>query len=419
MSPSGTLDPQSQRNSILRRRLTAKGARDIFLGMLDESVKDATILFRMENLSLAVGARRGEPNKADVTIRVISETFFSRVLCYGNLGLGEAYMRGDFEIENGSLHDFLTILMRNRMNERVGKDVRVLLKIGAYRFANAVFGKEKNVQRHYDIGFDLFESFLDSRLVYSCGYANTSDDDLEQLQTSKLHRICRKLRLTPSDHLLDIGCGFGGLLMFAATEYAATGIGITISRDHFEMANAIVRGRGLSDRVRIELKDHLAIDGKFDRVVSVGMLEHVPRSEYKYYFRNIARILKPDGIGLVHAVSCNSSRNQHDPFIQKYIFPASNQPRLSEITGALERNHLAILDVENIIRHYRPTALWWLKRFQANQNKLNQQKYDRVFQRMWEYYLSCAIAAAGASDAAVFQVLFAKDYSGPIPLTRV
>jgi cyclopropane-fatty-acyl-phospholipid synthase len=418
MNLSGTLDPRSQRYSVLRG-LSAGSARSLFLNLLDESLKDATVLFRSENLEVAVGARRGEPHKADVVIRVIRETFFSRILCYGNLGLGEAYMDGDFEMENGRLHDFLIILLRNRLNERVGKDLRILLSVVALRLTNAFFGKEKNVQRHYDIGFDLFESFLDSRMVYSCGYAQTPEDDLEQLQTNKLHRICRKLRLTAGDHLLDIGCGFGGLLMFAATEYGVTGTGITISRDHVEVGNAIARERGLSDHVRIEFRDHLAVDGKFDKVVSVGMLEHVPRTEYKYYFRNIARVLKPDGIGLVHAIGCNSSRNLHDPFIQKYIFPASNQPKLSEITGFLERNRLAILDVENIIRHYRPTALSWLSRFQANRSELNQQKYNLVFQRMWEYYLSCAVAAASASDSAVFQVLFAKDYSGSIPLVRV
>ena len=193
----------------------------------------------------------------------------------------------------------------------------------------------------------------------------------------------------------------------------------SISRDHCERGNAFLHKHGLGNRVRIEFKDHRAMEGRFDKVVSVGMLEHVPRSEYRPYFRNIARVLKPNGIGLVHAIGCNSSRNEHDPFIQKYIFPASNQPKLSEIAGFLERNHLAILDVENVIRHYHPTALGWLNRFQSNKGTLHAQKYDGVFQKMWEYYLSCAAAAAVASDAAVFQVLFAKDYAGHMPLQRV
>ena len=384
--------------------------------MLDESIADAAIEFRSDGQAETVGARGSEP---DIVLGVLRERFYSRVLCYGNLGLGEAYMDGDFEMEKGSLHDFLIILLRNRVNQKVGKNPRVLARIAAYRVTNAFFGKHKNVQRHYDIGFDLFQSFLDSRLVYSCGYAETPQDDLEQLQTNKLHRICRKLKLKSGDQLLDIGCGFGGLLIFAATHYGVTGTGITVSRDHCERGNAMVAKHGLGDRVRIEFRDHRAIEGSFDKVVSVGMLEHVPRSEYKYYFRNIARVLKPDGVGLVHAIGCNAFTNEHDPFIQKYIFPASNQPKLSEMSSFLERNGLAILDVENIIRHYHPTALAWLQRFQANQGTLDEQRYDTAFRKMWEYYLSCAAAAAAASDAAVYQVLFAKDYAGPIPLQRV
>ena len=387
--------------------------------MLDTCLTDASVLFRTDDGETVVGVRPNQSREADIVVRVFRETFFSQVLCHGNLGLGEAFMAGDFEMEKGELYELLTILLRNRVNENVGKDARTLLKIAAYRVANALSGKQKNVQRHYDIGFDLFESFLDSRMVYSCGYANTPEDDLEQLQTNKLDRICRKLDLKAGDHVLDIGCGFGGFLAFAASEYGATGTGITISRDHCYRGNAILSKRGLSDRVRIEFRDHRAMEGRFDKVVSVGMLEHVPRSEYRHYFRNIARVLKPKGMGLVHAVGCNSPQNEHDPFIQKYIFPASNQPKLSEISSFLERNRLAIVDVENIIRHYHPTAVAWLNQFRSNKGKLDSQKYDSRFHKMWEYYLSCAAAAALASDAAVFQVLFTNDYAGPMRLQRV
>jgi cyclopropane-fatty-acyl-phospholipid synthase len=387
--------------------------------MLDESLTDGTICFRIGIEEFIVGRKRERVGEGRIVVRVFHERFFSAALCYGNLGLAEAFMNGDFELEEGSLHDFLTILLRNRLQQKLGKNPRILIRIAAYRLVNAIAGKQKNVQRHYDIGYDVFKTFLDARLVYSCGYANTPRDELEQLQANKLDRICRKLRLKSGDHILDIGCGFGGLLTFAATHYGVTGTGITISRDHYERGNELLARDGVSDRVQIEFRDHRSVEGQFDKVVSVGMLEHVPRSEYGHYFKNLARVLKPDGIGLVHAVGCNSFRNEHDPFIQKYIFPASNQPRLSEIAGFLERYGLAILDVENIIRHYYPTALSWLRRFQTNKEKLDIQKYDTGFRRMWEYYLSCAIAAAVASDAAVYQVLFAKDYGTHIPLQRV
>jgi cyclopropane-fatty-acyl-phospholipid synthase len=329
-------------------------------------------------------------------------------------------MDGDFSVEEGTLHEFLTILLRNRIDRKVRGDPRTALQVVRVQVANLLASRQwRFVQHHYDLGDDLFESFLDETMMYSCGYEQTPGDSLEQLQQNKLHRICRKLEMKQGDHVLDIGCGFGGLLIHAARHYGVTGVGITNSRRHCERGNENIARQGLADRIRLELRDHKTVAGRFDKIVSVGMMEHLPRKEYERYFALIHRALAPQGLGLVHAVGANAPTNDHDPFTQKYIFPGSGQVKLSEMAIHLEQQGLAIRDVENIIRHYHPTAKHWLTNFMQNQGRLDPARYDKTFMRMWEYYLQCCVAAALASDAAVYQVLFTKDYAAPMPMHRV
>ena len=395
-------------------------AQRLFIGLLDEHIHDASVRFRVNGDQFIVGQRRSQNGgSADVTVRVNHPRFFSRVLAAGNLGLGESYMNREFEMENGRLQDFLLVLLRNRFDRRIRVSAGAAIQILWQRILDSLRGKEDNIHRHYDTGDDLFQAFLDSNLVYSCGYAMDPDDDLEQLQKNKLERICRKLRLEPGQRVLDIGCGYGGLLIYAAKKYGIEGEGVTISRRHCAHGNKRVEQEGLGGRVAIRYGDFNKISGVYDRVVSVGMMEHVPRGEYDRYISKIAQVLTNDGLGLVHTLGANAAKNRHDPFFQKYIFPNSNQPRLSEITGKLEKHGLAILDVENMIRHYGYTVMRWQQRFLQNRDKLDPAKYDDRFMRMWEYYLGCGVAAAFASDSALYQVLFTKDYTAPIPLRRI
>lgn len=392
--------------------------RHYFLDLLDRHLEGRAV-FIVDGSPIQVG--RGRPGFAgiDATIRINDRRMFSRVLAAGNLGLGEAYMARDFEMVEGALEDFLILLLRSRLDEKLLRSPLAVLRILGTRIYDVLRGKQDNIKRHYDIGDDLFETFLDSSLTYSCGYALDPSDDVETLQHNKKERICQKLRLAPGERLLDIGCGYGGLLIHAAKHYGITGVGVTISRHHCDRGNANIARAGLADKIQIRFEDHLLLDGSFDKIVSVGMLEHVPRREYRRYFANIARMLSPTGYGLVHAIGCNGAVNHHDPFIQKYIFPGSNQPRLSEITENLEHSKLAIVDVENMVRHYALTARRWLEAFRKGADKLDPTKYDDTFRRMWEYYLACGIAGMTASDSALYQVLFTKDYAADLLLHRV
>ena len=394
----------------------ASAAERVFLELLDRHVEDARIRLTIRGETRSPG--RGAEGPA---IRIHDDRFFGRVLSGGNLGLGESYMDGDWDVEEGDIADFLTVLLRNRLDERVKGDAGTALKVLRVQFANLFRKKHWGLARfQYDQGDDLFEATLDRDwMMYSCGYVHTPEDTPEQMQAQKLERICRKLELRPGHHLLDIGCGFGGMLMYAAKHYGVTGVGITTSLRHCALGNQRLAHAGLADRVRLEVRDHRTVEGRFDRVVSIGMFEHLPRTEYNRFFKRVAAVLPRDGIGLLHVVGVNAAKNVHDPFIQKYALPGSGQPKLSELADCCERNGLAIRDVENMVRHYDYTVRGWLARFRENKHRLDQQKYDGRFQRMWEYYLSCAIAGARASNSTLYQLLFQRDYAAPMPLHRV
>ena len=389
-------------------------SKDVFLKLLD-----TTLNFSIDFIENGTTARAGfyREGPANFSIKINDPGFYRAVLSYGNLGLGESFMKKRFEMTEGSLEGLIEALLACKLDRKLRHHLKLGLKILPFRLLGSLRGKQSNVQKHYDAGLDLFSSFLDPSLTYSCGYAEKETDSLEQLQLNKFERICRKLDLKPGERLLDIGCGFGGMLRYAATRYSVQGLGITNSEDHYQTGNDRIRKAGLAHQIRIEKMDYTRATGIFHKIVSIGMLEHVPPAEYGRYFKTIHRLLDENGKGLVHFVGANAASNDHDYFIQKYIFPMSHQPRLSAIADTLERQGLAILDVENLIRHYGFTARQWLHNFRNNRSGLG--RYPDSFLNMFEYYLACCVAAANASDSALYQVLFMKNHRGDIPLRRV
>jgi cyclopropane-fatty-acyl-phospholipid synthase len=390
----------------------------VLLQVLDQSIQDASICFLHEGQASVVG-RSSIDGEADFVVEVRDPRFFSRVLGEGNLGLGECYMEGGFELRRGTLQDFLTVLCRNRIDRKIRGNLTLALKVLGIRLVNRLRGGMKNVQSHYDVGDDLFELFLDPTMAYSCGYVENEDDSLEQMQKNKFDRICRKLELKPGERLLDIGCGYGGLLIYAARNYGVLGYGVTTSEHHCARGQLNAARAGLSERVRIEFGDYRRVSEPFDKVVSVGMMEHLRPKEFGSYFEVIRRCLSEEGRGLVHCIGCNAPVLEHDPFIQKYIFPGSGQPKLSDMTHQLEQKGMPILDVENMARHYAYTVEHWLRNFRQNRHRLDAKRYDARFCRMWEYYLCAGIAAAWASDSALYQVLFCRNAASPMALHRV
>lgn len=386
----------------------------LFFGLVAGALSDEPLTFLCDGREYRYG-----PTGSPTVVRITHPDFFRRVLTRGNLGLGEAYMAGEFEIEQGSLGQLLVSLARSSVERHIRGNPRHALKLAGIYARNFFRGRYRNVQSHYDLGEDLFAAFLDESMAYSCGYVVSPDDGLADLQRQKFDRICRKLRLEPGERLLDIGCGFGGLLIHAATHYGVRGTGITISRHHHRTASAKVAAHGLSGQVDILFASHHALPGRFEKIVSVGMFEHLTRRDYPVFFANIKRALVEDGLGLLHTVGCTAVRNRHDPFIQKYMLPGSRTPKLSELATHLERNDLPILDVENIVRHYAPTLRAWNDNLQRNYPTLDHRRYDGTCKRMFEYFFACGIAGAIASNAAVFQVLFANSFTIDMPWQRV
>ena len=332
-------------------------------------------------------------------IRVKNPHFFKRVLQEGSLGLGESYMDGWWECDR--LDIFFQKVLRAGLENQLPHHIKDTLRVAAARLTNLQSKKRAWIvgKEHYDLGNDLFSLMLDPYMQYSCGYWKDATT-LKQAQEAKLKLICEKLQLKPGMTLLDIGCGWGGLAAYAAKHYGVSVEGVTISAEQQKLAQE--RCKDLD--VNILLQDYRDLDSQYDRIVSVGMFEHVGPKNYQTYFNVVARNLKPDGLFLLHTIGANETNMNVDPWINKYIFPNGCLPSIKHIATTSE-GKFVMEDWHNIGADYDRTLMAWYERFVQNWPKL-EHNYSQRFFRMFSYYLNACAGAFRARDIQLWQVVF-------------
>ncbi|WON78749.1 cyclopropane fatty acyl phospholipid synthase [Serratia sp. UGAL515B_01] len=335
-------------------------------------------------------------------IQIYNPNFFKRVLQQGSLGLGESYMDGWWECER--LDIFFQRILSAGLEKKLPNHLKDILRIAVARLTNLQSKKRAWIvgKEHYDLGNDLFTLLLDRYMQYSCGYWKTATT-LEEAQEAKLRMICEKLGLRPGMRVLDIGCGWGGLSAFAARNYGVSMVGVTISAEQQKLAQA--RCEGLD--VEILLQDYRDLNQQFDRIVSVGMFEHVGPKNYHTYFNVVRRNLKPDGLFLLHTIGSNRTDMNVDPWINKYIFPNGCLPSVKHIAQASER-YFVMEDWHNFGADYDRTLMAWHERFKQSWSKLTA-NYSERFGRMFSYYLNSCAGAFRARDIQLWQIVFSPE----------
>ncbi len=335
-------------------------------------------------------------------IQVKDERLYSRVLSQGSLGLGEAYMDGWWDCKN--LDVFFTKILSAKLDKKVRLNINLLFQFLKSRVINLQSRSRAFMigEKHYDIGNDLYKLMLDKRMIYSCGYwKNTSN--LDKAQESKLDLICKKLNLKPGMRLLDIGCGWGGLAKYAAEKYKVKVTGITVSKEQLVLAKENCKGLN----VEIILQDYRDLNEKFDAIVSVGMFEHVGYKNYRNYMEVVNKCLKDNCLFLLHTIGGNKSVKFTDPWIGKYIFTNSMLPSIKQIAESIE-GLFVMEDWHNFSADYDKTLMAWFSNFDKKWNKL-EDKYDKIFYRMWRYYLLSCAGSFRSRRNQLWQIVLSKN----------
>jgi cyclopropane-fatty-acyl-phospholipid synthase len=396
------------------RSLSASWARPALARLLRRIVRTGSLTVVLPGTKpIVVGD--GSPARG-VTVRIRDAATLRRLAINPDLALGEAYMEGGLVIDRGTIWDFLDLMGRNLAGRRARAPGAYTRARSRILQANGRAAARRHVAHHYDLSMDLYRRFLDEDLQYSCAYFERPDMTLEEAQAAKKRHIAQKLRLKPGQRVLDIGCGWGGL---ALTFAEATGVevtGVTLSQEQLAVAQARARRRSLAGRVDFRLEDYRDVQGPFDRIVSVGMFEHVGRPNYQAYFDAIARLLADDGAALVHAIGHVQPTGGSAPWIEKYIFPGGYIAALSEVLPAIERAGLWVTDIEILRLHYAETLKAWRARFAAQREEIAA-LYDQRFCRMWEFYLAISEIAFRYRGCMVFQIQLAKRVDA-LPITR-
>ena len=379
--------------------------------------KDGFILIDAHLKRYVVGSPK---NKKPIVVKILDKKLHYKLLIRPDLYFGEAYSDGSIVIENGSLTDFLDIALMNLGRREFNFFTKLINKLsGSYRYLtnfNFIKKSKMNVAHHYDLSDSLYSLFLDSKKQYSCGYFENDNDTLEVAQNNKIQHIIRKLNISPNQKVLDIGCGWGSLAIDIAKSTGCEVTGITLSENQFNYCIKKSKEQNLENQVTFKLLDYRQLDEKFDRIVSVGMFEHLGRKFYKKFFKQIDKLLYDDGVSLIHTIgSVNAPRDPH-PWITKYIFPGGYTPSLSEVVIPIEKANLIISDIEVLKLHYSHTLRYWKENCIKNKEQIIKM-YDVRFFRMWEFYLASCESAFKWGDQVVYQLQLTKNYTST-PNTR-
>ena len=363
----------------------------------------------------------GNPVKEKpIVLKLFDQKLMQKLLINPDLYFGEAYMNGSLVIQNGTITEFLDLAFRNIGRGDINFYGTVIKKIkGTFRYLtsfNKIVKSKENVAHHYDISEKLYDLFLDKNRQYSCAYFKNENDTLEEAQKNKMHHIIKKLNIKPNQKILDIGSGWGTLALEIAKETNASVTGITLSENQFEYSKNKAKEMNLSNQVEFKLIDYRQLNEKFDKIVSVGMFEHVGRKFYRTYFNTVSKLLNEKGIALIHTIGSTMPPRDPQPWITKYIFPGGYTPSLSEAVKPIENSGLIISDIEVLRLHYAHTLRHWKERFLSKKEEVLDM-FDEKFFRMWEFYLASCEMAFKWGDQVVFQFQLSKD-NVSVPNTR-
>lgn len=393
----------------------------MWIRILDRFLGD---MFRQGELNITfadgTSKRYGNGKGLSVAVTLHDATLPRRIVMSPDIAVGEGYMDGRFTIENDDLYGFMSLVIQNiSANGRPWLEKPIDFLHYALRRLdqfNPASRARRNVAHHYDLSGELYDLFLDADRQYSCAYFSEPGMTLEQAQAAKKHHIARKLLIEPGMKVLDIGCGWGGMGLTLAQDYGAVVTGVTLSTEQHKIANQRAKAAGLANRAEFKLMDYREIAGKFDRIVSIGMFEHVGVPHYGTYFATVSNLLSPDGVALIHSIGRSDPPGITSPWITKYIFPGGYVPALSEMTAAIEHHNLYTTDIEVWRLHYAETLRHWHDRFVANIDKARA-LYDDRFCRMWRYYLIASELTFRLNRQVVFQVQLSPQQTA-VPLTR-
>jgi cyclopropane-fatty-acyl-phospholipid synthase len=355
-----------------------------------------------------------------VTIRLHDPSLHTKLAINPRLYAGEAYMDGTLTVEDGTIYDFLDLSLRNAHNMFTPRIevLRTKLSLLARHLQqyNPIGKAQQNVAHHYDLSGALYDLFLDQDRQYSCAYYCTGDETLEEAQENKKRHIASKLLIEPGMKVLDIGSGWGGLGLYLAGTTEAEVTGVTLSTEQAAVSRRRAAEFGLADRAQFHLRDYRELSDTYDRIVSVGMFEHVGVGHYVEFFRKLKDLLADDGVALLHSIGRMERPGDTNPWIRKYIFPGGYTPAISEVMAAIEKVGLWVTDIEILRLHYADTIREWNWRFQENRDKVKE-IYDERFCRMWEFYLQASEASFRHARQMVFQMQISKAQDA-VPMTR-